>query len=628
MNKYFKYTLFIFAGFAVLLAAAAAYIAATFDANRHKSHLIKFVKEQKQRDLKLDGDMALSFFPGLGVNVSKISLSEHNSANEFATVENVRVSLAFLPLLKKQIVVNEFAVKGLKATLVKRKNGDMNIVDLAGGRTDKTPPSEQFTFDVDRVLLENATLVYRDEQKNTRQSIEGIHFKLGRSGPFDLAMTVKSNQPKLNLAVKAGGAWTMNAATRDFNAKNLSLTVTSGGNRVDITSAELTGTLDTQQFNLPKLSVKLAVENAGLPGKAVHGVFNGNATLDLVKQRAALNLNGKLIDSNIKAKFNLAGFAPPAIQFAVEVDDLDVDKWLPPQPSAAATPAANALDKPLDFSMLKSFNAAGSLQIGTLKAANIKAAKTRLNIKSHNGKLDINPLTATLYEGTMQGSMTINAQDNSIAVRQNLTGINIAPLLKDLANKDMLEGRGNITLDVRGMGTSVAALKKSLAGQASLHLTDGAIKGINLAESLRKAKSMLGAAKGEQGQMANKAEKTDFSELKASFAIKDGVAHNQDLSMKSPLLRVSGDGNINLGLERVDYLVKAMLVATAAGQEGKEAGELRGITIPVRVSGPYSAIRYQLDFSGAVAEAAQQKIDAKKEDLKNKLGDKLRSLFR
>jgi AsmA protein len=64
--------------------------------------------------------------------------------------------------------------------------------------------------------------------------------------------------------------------------------------------------------------------------------------------------------------------------------------------------------------------------------------------------------------------------------------------MKDLADKDLLEGRGNVALDVSSRGDSVAAMKKALGGTASLSLKDGAIKGINLAQSLRDIKGKLG----------------------------------------------------------------------------------------------------------------------------------------
>ena len=124
----------------------------------------------------------------------------------------------------------------------------------------------------------------------------------------------------------------------------------------------------------------------------------------------------------------------------------------------------------------------------------------------------------------------------------------------------------------------------------------------------RNAKAKLGALKGEQTQQADKNQKTGFSELTATFNIKNGVARNNDLSLKSPLLRVGGEGEINIGEDTLNYLVKASIVGTSKGQGGRETDELKGLTVPVRVAGPLAAPSYKLDFSAMATDAAKQTV--------------------
>jgi len=218
-----------------------------------------------------------------------------------------------------------------------------------------------------------------------------------------------------------------------------------------------------------------------------------------------------------------------------------------------------------------------------------------------------------------------------IAVKQNLTGVSVGPLLKDAANFDTLEGKGNVALDVSGQGNTISAIKKALSGNASIKLTDGAIKGVNIAKSIREAKAKIGALQGEKAQAANQVEKTDFSELSASFNIKNGVAHNRDLSGKSPLLRLGGEGDIDIGNERLDYLLKATVVATAAGQGGKDLAALSGVTVPVKLTGSFTAPQYSIDFGGLAAGAAKAVVEKKTEEIKAKVQDqvqdRLKGLF-
>jgi AsmA protein len=184
-----------------------------------------------------------------------------------------------------------------------------------------------------------------------------------------------------------------------------------------------------------------------------------------------------------------------------------------------------------------------------------------------------------------------------------------------------LEGKGNVGLNLSTKGNSVRLLKKSLDGAISVSLADGAVKGINIAKKLREAGNMFG--KQSQTQGVNKDEKTDFSELKASFKVNNGVAHNDDLSLKSPLLRLSGSGDINIANDSLNYLAKATLTNTLQGQGG--ADNASGITLPVRFSGPFTDLKYTLDFGAMVSSATKQKIESKKEEVKTKLQDKLKS---
>lgn len=121
----------------------------------------------------------------------------------------------------------------------------------------------------------------------------------------------------------------------------------------------------------------------------------------------------------------------------------------------------------------------------------------------------------------------------------------------------------------------------------------------------------------------------------ASFRIANGVAHNDDLSVKSPLLRLGGSGDVNIGEGRVDYLVKATVVSSLQGQGGPELQALKGLTLPVKLYGPFDAIGWKVDFGGIISGVAKQKVEEKKAEVTEKakkkiqeqLGDKLKGLF-
>jgi AsmA protein len=151
-----------------------------------------------------------------------------------------------------------------------------------------------------------------------------------------------------------------------------------------------------------------------------------------------------------------------------------------------------------------------------------------------------------------------------------------------------------------------------------VQLRDGAIKGINIAEVLRKAKTALSSQ--EARAQASQAQQTDFSAMSASFNIKNGVAHNDDLDVKAPLFRITGQGNIDIAASTIDYVTKAAVVATTKGQGGADLAELSGLTVPVHLSGPLAEMKYQVDYGAVARDVAKSKIG---ERLKDQLGQRL-----
>jgi AsmA protein len=732
--KLVKYLLMAGGGLVLVVGGVVAYIAATFNPNSYKPQVIQMVKDKKQRDLKLDGDIKLKFWPSIGADLGKISLSEFKSDKEFAAVDSLRVSLKLMPLLSKKLVVDEVEVRGVRAAIVKFKDGRMNIDDLLSKDEKK---QEQFEFDIDHVAVENAALTYRDEAQGAQYALSNVNLKTGRIAPnvpgtIDLSMTVKGNKPAIdlgialktkltfdleqqvfslqdmgletkgaaadlkNLNLKASGSVVAKLKSGELTTDKLAVAMTgvSGKDNLDIkldapklqitkdkatgdkvtvaakitnpqgvtqanvvlpgiegtaaafkaagmtldldikqgdqtikgkVTSPLSGNFQTQQISLPQLSVNITATGPNLPGKSITGSLNGSASVNGSKQQVQANLAGKVSDSTIKALISVNGFAPPGVTFDVDIDQLDLDKYAPQGGGAQAGAGGGGADKPIDLTGLRALRANGKLRIGSLKMSNLKASNVRLDFKANGGRVEVSPLSANLYQGAMNGAVSVNAAEAvpSFAIKQNLSGIAIGPLLKDLANKDTLEGNGTVNLDVTTRGATVAALKRGLNGGASVNLRDGSVKGIDVAGTIRNAKAKLGSLKGQQTQAADKNQKTDFSELSGTFAIRNGVASNNDLAMKSPLLRVAGAGDINIGEDSINYTVKATLAGTLKGQDGREASDLKGITVPVRATGPLAAPSFGLDYNALLTDTVKQQAEEKiKGKLEGLLGGK------
>jgi AsmA protein len=353
----------------------------------------------------------------------------------------------------------------------------------------------------------------------------------------------------------------------------------------------------------------------GAQGGTVALNAQGQARVALDTEALDVQLAGQLDESRFEGRWGLRGFGASAHDFELEVDRIDLDSYRAAGAPAAAGPEAGGVDAPLDLSALRELNASGRVRVGTLKAAGVAAQQLRADLRAGAGRLVVGPLTAELYGGHASGSLTLEAgSPPRLATQQAWSGVALGPLLNDALGRETLTGRGTLTLDVAAQGATVAALKRALEGNARIELRDGSVRGINVAQVVRGAAALLGRGIDAQTGTGSAAEATDFSELTGSFRIRGGVAHNEDLRAKSPLLRVSGSGDIDVGAGRIDVLVKATVVETLQGQGGPELQSLRGLTVPVRLVGPLDAVGYRVDAASLLRDLARRKLQDKLED--------------
>src|SRR5258708_439287 len=717
--KAIRYTLYGMGALLVLLVLGGVIFAMTFNPNRYKPEIERLVKEKTGRTLSLKGDLQVAIWPALGARVNGVTFSEHGSDQQFLAIDSAHASVALMPLLHGQAIVDGIRVSGLKATIVKEKDGRFRFSDLMEAKRQETKagqkPAEKkaeqrkdeggqaVAFDIGSIQIDRSAVTYIDKASGQELAASDLKLSTGKiaekaDGKLELKAAVKGKNPDADVKVDVSGGYKFDLAAKSFAVSKLDAKVTGtaagitnlnvnakgdvsanpdkneykvSGLALDVKGvkdkpnieahiaapelliaansakgAAVTANLKLNEgqrnidaqlklsgvegsakaLSIPQLSADIAMSDPSLPQKNVKIPVTGSLKADLEKQTADADLSSKFDESNIQAKLGLAKFSPPAYQFDVNVDKLNLDRYTKqpeqkpvstpkeegkaPAPGQAPAPTAQKKndDTPVDLSFLKGLNANGRLQVGALQTNGLKLANVKAEIHAANGKLDIAPHSANLYEGAVSGAITAMA-DGRVALKENLNGVAVGPLLRDLAQKDVLEGKGNVALDVNTAGKSVNAMKKALAGNARVQLKDGAIKGINLAEVFRKAKTALGS-QGARAE-AREVQKTDFSELNATFKIQNGVAHNDDLDVKSPLLRITGKGDVDIGNSSIDYVTSATVVATAKGQGGEDLTQLSGLTVPVRPVGPFDALSYKVDYAAAASNLAKSKAGEK-----------------
>jgi AsmA protein len=263
------------------------------------------------------------------------------------------------------------------------------------------------------------------------------------------------------------------------------------------------------------------------------------------------------------------------------------------------------------------FDADVNVNVKETKIARMTIGPTSLGLFLRDGVLDATLGGMQLYDGQGSGKFTLDASKPVPTFTGNLSldSVSMQPLLDGAAGFKMLAGRAKVALQLNGTGGSGDEIKHSLAGSGSIDISDGSIEGINLTELIQG----VGA-----GQMPNLEQgpgaKTAFSALGGTFNIASGVAETHDIEMTSPLLKVTARGTVDMVTSSLDFLTQPEIVAGPEGKGG--ANDLAGLTVPVRIEGPFDHPAFKPELKGMFTSPEQASKTI------NQIGDVLQKKFK
>ena len=809
MKTWFKRILIGLVVLVVVAVVGLAIFLLTFDPNAYKYKLEELVQQRYQRTLTIDGEIELSLFPRIGLSVQGVSLSEPNSSEIFASIDSTRLAVAVWPLLSNSFVVDHVAISGLKARVIRGKDGQFNFSNLVGGTAPVTevpanpaealvgaaetaaqaitngslpPRRSNMQIDIAGLDLKDGSVQLQDAISGMAVAVTRINANTGRvtfNQPFDVRLTarVEGGNPRVDANLTGQALLTLDPSAKRYAAQKLDLrmdgklpgaeakSLAMRGNLAfdgrksaldvaglevvfqgDVTDPAAAATNVDASVAMPKLSIdphkrqlqieKLAIRAKGgvadgpfefavdapalnispasatgeaLTGRvrvsgldasfglngisgnageldikeakldstsktgervvklnfasplslnllmrsgalsALRGDVNitdpglpkgslqipviGSVTADLLKDQATSKINAVLEGGKFDLSADITRLSDaPRVNFALVVDTLDLDKLVPPVAPPAAKPAEGKKDesKPaqpapapapvddtIDLSALVGPSVNGTLKVGKLVVRGLKADEVGATVKLDKGKLEITSLTAGLYGGKLAGAVTVDAaQGNQLASKMSLAGIAIEPFLMDLAKRNVLSGTGSLALDLKTVGANAYAMKAGLGGTMQLRLRDGAVKGINLTQTLRELKAAFKPESQDETVPADTSKQTEFSEMEADLAFAKGVASVKRLNVVSPLLRVTqGEpATIDFVKSELDLVARARVVNPAADPEGKELIDLKDVTIPVRIQGPFDKPSYTLLWKDAVGAILKRSLENKLRD--------------
>jgi AsmA protein len=221
--------------------------------------------------------------------------------------------------------------------------------------------------------------------------------------------------------------------------------------------------------------------------------------------------------------------------------------------------------------------------------------------------LTFDPLTAQLVNLSFSGKMQITQILQTPVINATFTSENtgLEPLVTTLLGKNFLRGNLSFNTTLNTTGDTQQELTKNLNGSGKLTITDGAIIGFNLKDSLAKGEAAIN--KQPLPQTSGTPE-TSFSHLTASYVMQQGIVRNDDLSLLGGEISATGHGSIDLNYKTMHYIFTAQY--SPANKSGQPP-----LIIPVIVSGSLSSPAIKPDFSGVIKSLVTQAVEKKIEKL-------------
>jgi AsmA protein len=671
----------------VLVLVGVLTLTLLFDPNDYKPDLEKAVADATSRTLSLEGDLALDVFPWIAIEFGPARLSDAAGFGDepFLAVERARLSVKLMPLLGGRVEIGDVLLDRPRLKLATDASGRNNWDDLgkkepapAGApEAPEAPAAEgaRFVPTVASLAVNDAEVSFTDLKAQSTIALRDVNVATGQfaSGePVDAAIafafehdedlraeteiegrlmadfdaqTFSWQAPRIDVNVTgagypaggvpialAGRAMTLDLANETLDISDLDL---------DLAGARVTGALQGRRIvAAPEFSGAIALDEVSprewLPrlGVAVPETTDPNALSrvrfegKLAATASSFTLNDVVVgldDTTARGSLGVADFETTAIRMNLDVDRIDADRYLAPEEKSADAAAAEAATEiPVDT--LRDLDVEGRLRIGEAVFTGIRLTKVDLGVKARKGRVHVQPLDTGLYDGRYQGTLTLDVAGASprLTLDGRLGGIDLARVAREQFESERVSGRGNVAVKVAGTGADTDAMLRTLSGNVTFDVADGAIEGTDLWYEVRRARALF---KREAAPTRSGPERTPFTSLRGTGVLTNGVLKNDDLDASMEYMQAKGAGTVDLVAQKIDYKLTAKVSKVPDDAADAEAKDLSGMTIPIAITGALDDPKIRPDMAGLVKAQAQQAIEKQTGKAQEKIQEKLKGIF-
>lgn len=252
----------------------------------------------------------------------------------------------------------------------------------------------------------------------------------------------------------------------------------------------------------------------------------------------------------------------------------------------------------------------GSIFIASARLMNLELKKVYVGWRWESKMLTLKPITASLYEGSLQAEAYGENLSNVPRWKwvADFNKVQFKPLLQDVNhgnNKLNISGVGHINMQAASRGNSKDQLLNSLDGTLEFSLNNGVVEGIDMNYLVKMADALI----NKQPLPMPESDQTSFDSLTGSAIIKNGVATTDNLLLVAPSFSTRGQGYIDFMAQILDYHLQI-----SPSQAGKS-----NWTVPVAVTGSLQSPSVKLDAGKLNVLVTKEQLDKAKKKVEKEI---------
>jgi len=566
------------------------------------------------RNVSVSGDVSMTFWPVLGVSAEGLEVGNASWAKEGAMLSTAQAAIGVDAgaLLRGEIRITNIEAQSPTIRLESRKDGRASWQFTDGGgaaqiETETTPAAAPRAVTIERLVITDATLIY-DAEGADLVSYEGVDLTLDWPDPAGRADITAAVRPAgERVAVDATIERFAGFLGGDVQPVDVRLSTKGGEMRLNGRASlqgAVAGRLDLDLKSTSAFLASLGLGSVELPqGLGRSANVKADLTLTPDRRLALREMTADLGGNRLTGAADIDLNGVPNVNAQLNAGALDL-KPLTGASEGDTTATAESSGWPkdtIDASGLAAFNGAVSLRADSIDLGALQLGATRTLLTNDRSRMVFELREVSAYGGQFTGEFVMNNRNGlSVGGKLRAAGVQMKPLLTDLADLTRFSGQGDAEVSFLGVGQNVDAIMRSLSGQGAINVGRGAIEGIDL-------DNLLGSFDTQGGT-------TVFDALTGTFTMNKGVLRNDDLRMLLPNFDAAGAGQVDLGRQTLDYTVTPRAL---------RVNKDRGLAVPVRIYGPWANPKIQPDLKAAIDLNFSEERERAEERVKQKVEEKL-----